>query len=190
MKKIAIIGDIGSGKTHFAKLFKAPTFNADKEVGKIYRNNHYIFRRLKKKFPKFIKKYPINKNEILNIIFAKRNNLKIIGKFVHPIVRKKMSNFLKKNKKKPFVLLDVPLYVENNLNKKKDVIVYIEADKKKMIKNLNKRQGINHKLLDILRKNQMPLSKKKKIASFIINNDFNNTEAKKKVKFIKGKILQ
>ena len=119
MKKIAVIGDIGSGKTHFAKLFKAPTFNADKEVGKIYRNNHYIFRRLKKKFPNFIKKYPINKNEILNIIFAKPNNLKIIGKFVHPIVRKKMSNFLKKNKKKPFVLLDVPLYVENNLNKKK-----------------------------------------------------------------------
>ena len=36
----------------------------------------------------------------------------------------------------------------------------------------------------------MPLSKKKKIASFIINNDFNNTVAKKKVKFIKGKILQ
>jgi len=34
MIKIALIGDIGSGKSFFSKLFKYPVFNADFEISK------------------------------------------------------------------------------------------------------------------------------------------------------------
>ena len=34
MIRIGILGEIGSGKTHVAKSFGYPVFNADKEVGK------------------------------------------------------------------------------------------------------------------------------------------------------------
>ena len=37
MIRIAIVGEIGSGKTFVAKLFGLPTFNADNEVNKIYK---------------------------------------------------------------------------------------------------------------------------------------------------------
>ncbi len=37
MIKIAIIGDIGSGKSYVAKQFGYPVFNADEEVIKIYK---------------------------------------------------------------------------------------------------------------------------------------------------------
>ena len=40
--KIGILGDIGSGKSHVAKSFGYPVFNADLEVGKLYRNNKNI----------------------------------------------------------------------------------------------------------------------------------------------------
>ena len=43
MIKIGILGDIGSGKSFVAKQFGYPVFNADKEVGKIYKNNIYCF---------------------------------------------------------------------------------------------------------------------------------------------------
>ena len=36
MIRIALVGDIGSGKSYFSKLFKFPIFNADLEVTKIY----------------------------------------------------------------------------------------------------------------------------------------------------------
>ena len=37
MIKIAVVGDIGSGKSHIAKLFGYPVFNADQEVANIYK---------------------------------------------------------------------------------------------------------------------------------------------------------
>ena len=47
MKRIGILGDIGSGKTYVAKCFGYPVFNADLEVAKIYKNNRKVFQKLK-----------------------------------------------------------------------------------------------------------------------------------------------
>ena len=49
MIRIAVVGDIGSGKSYVAKVFGYPVFNADLEVAKIYRNNRKVFQKLKKK---------------------------------------------------------------------------------------------------------------------------------------------
>ena len=100
MIKISLIGDIGSGKTYISKLFGTTCFCADTEVKKIYRNNRKCFLSLKKKFPKFIKSFPIKKKELSDIIRNNISDLKKIGLIVHPFVRKKLNIFLKKNKKK------------------------------------------------------------------------------------------
>jgi len=52
MIKIAVVGDIGSGKSHIAKLFNYPVFNADLEVAKIYKTSRQCFKNLKKKIAK------------------------------------------------------------------------------------------------------------------------------------------
>ena len=57
MIKISLVGDIGSGKTHISKLFKAPCFFADTEVKKLYRNNKQCFIRLKKKISSIYKNF-------------------------------------------------------------------------------------------------------------------------------------
>ena len=95
-----------------------------------------------------------------------------------------MKNFFKINKKKKFVVLDVPLFLENKLNTKKDIIIFIEADKKKINQKLNKRKNINLKLINILRKNQLPSRLKKKKSTYIIKNNFVRNTAKKNVKLI------
>ena len=97
---IAILGDIGAGKSYVANQFGYPVFDADHEVNKIYKNNKICFKRLKKKLPKYIKSFPLNKIELSNAILASNNNLKKISNIVHPIVRKKMNLFFRKNKKK------------------------------------------------------------------------------------------
>ena len=64
MKRIGILGDIGSGKSFIANQFGYPVFNADKEVKKIYKNSRNCYIKLKKKLPKFIKSYPIKKKDL------------------------------------------------------------------------------------------------------------------------------
>ena len=39
MRRIGILGDIGSGKSYIADSFGYPVFNADQEVGEIYKKN-------------------------------------------------------------------------------------------------------------------------------------------------------
>ena len=42
MKRIGILGDIGSGKTYIAKCFGYPVFNADQEVANLYKKDNKI----------------------------------------------------------------------------------------------------------------------------------------------------
>ena len=119
MIKIVIIGDIGSGKSFIAKQFGFPVFSADKEVNKIYKNNKNCFKSLKSQLPKYISSFPIKKNELGKAILDSQNNLQKIIKIVHPLVRDSMNRFLNKNKNKKFLVLDIPLFLENKLNKKK-----------------------------------------------------------------------
>ena len=54
MIRVAILGDIGSGKTFVSKQFGYPIFNADNEVSKIYNQDKSCFLKIKKALPKFI----------------------------------------------------------------------------------------------------------------------------------------
>ena len=64
MIRIGILGDIGSGKSYISKIFGYPVFNADVEVSKLYGKDKKIFSKLKKKLPKSIHKFPVDKKEI------------------------------------------------------------------------------------------------------------------------------
>ena len=88
MIKIILVGDIGSGKTYVSRLFKVPCFSADLEVKKLYKNDRKCFQKLKKKFPKFIKTFPVKKSELSNLIKNKFSDLKKIGLIVHPFLIK------------------------------------------------------------------------------------------------------
>ena len=189
IKVIGMLGDIGSGKSFVAKQFGYPVFNADKEVNKIYKKNKSCFKKLKKKLPKYIKSYPINKSELTKAILSNKYNLKKIVSVVHPLVRKKMNLFLRKNSDKKLVVLDIPLLIENNLNNKKDVLVFVDSKKTQINLRLKKRKNYNKKIVENLRKLQKKLSYKKKLSTYIIKNDFKLLTIKKRVKFIKKTIL-
>jgi len=186
---IGITGDIGSGKSFVSKLFQSPVFNADIEVNKIYRKNKICYKKIKKKLPKHIKSFPIDKAELSKAILSNNSNLKKIVSVVHPLVRKKMNMFLKKNIKKKLVVLDVPLLIENNLNKKKYILIFVESSKKKINLRLKKRKNYNKKIIESFRKLQKKLSHKKKMSNYTIKNDFRLSTVKKRVKFIKKIIL-
>ena len=141
MIKIAILGDIGSGKSFVAKEFGYPVFNADNEVSKLYKKNKKIFTKLNEKLPKHISRFPIDKNEITKAILSNKKNLKKIVDIVHKEIREKMKFFLKKNKNKRIIILDIPLLLENKINSKKDILVFVDSKKKDIKKRLINRKN-------------------------------------------------
>ena len=123
MIRIGIVGDIGSGKSYVARRFGLPVFNADFEVNKIYKKNRKCYRKLKKKFPKYVFSFPIRRKELSRVVLENKSNVKKINKIIHPEVRLKMNKFLNKNKKKKAVVLDIPLLLESKINK--NLVLYL-----------------------------------------------------------------
>ena len=189
MIKIGILGDLGSGKSFVAKQFGFPVFDADNEVRKIYRKDKKCYTKLKKAIPEYILTFPINKKEIVKSILSNQKNLKKIIDIVHPIVRSRMNKFIYKNKKKKMIVLDVPLLLENKIEKKTNILVFVDAKKKEIIKNLKKRKNYNLKIIKILKRFQLPLNYKKKKSDFVIKNNFKMQPVKKSVKLLKKKLL-
>ena len=188
MIRIGILGDIGSGKSFVAKSFGYPVFNADNEVGKLYKKNRKIFIKLNKSLPKHITQFPIKKEEVTKTILANKNNLRKIVKIIHPEIRKKMNIFLKKNKKSKVIVLDIPLLLENKINKKKDILIFIQSNKSEIVKRLKKRQNFNFKIMNRFRKIQLPIDYKRKKSNFIIKNNFTNKLIKNQIRYILNQI--
>tara|TARA_Y100000590_G_scaffold207130_1_gene234595 strand:+ start:87 stop:659 length:573 start_codon:yes stop_codon:yes gene_type:complete len=187
MIRVAVVGDIGSGKSYVAKQFGYPVFNADVEVAKLYRRSRKCYKKLKKALPKYIISFPVNKKEISKAIMSNKNNLKKIVKVVHPEISSSMNKFIKKNKYKKIVILDIPLLIENKINKKNDILIFVDAKKDEINKRLNKKR--NWKIIKKFKKLQLPLKIKKKKSNFIIKNNFTNNKIKKNIKRILEKVL-
>jgi dephospho-CoA kinase len=189
MIRLGVIGGIGSGKSFISRLFKSPVFNADKEVEFLYKNNLECYKKLKKKLPRFVKSFPISKSQLIKAINEDKKNLKRISSVVHPLVRKKLKSFLNKNKKNKIIVLDIPLLIENKLYNKKDILIFVKSDQSKVINRLRKRKNYNKKIFLNLRKNQANLLKKRKLANYIVDNNFSPNIMKKKISMLKNKIL-
>ena len=190
MIRICIVGDIGSGKSYVAKQFGYPVFNADYEVNKIYKKNKKCFKKLKKVLPEYIFSFPVRTNELSKAIIENKNNIKKINKVIHPEVRLRMKKFLNKNKNKKAVVLDIPLLLEGNIIKQRDVLVYVDAKKKEISKRLKKRHNFNPKILGKLKKLQLPLETKRRKSNYILKNNFKSLSVKKDVKILKKKFLE
>ena len=87
-------------------------------------------------------------------------------------------------------MLDIPLLLENKINNKRDILVFVESKKNEINKRLRKRNNFNLKIFKKLKKLQLPLEIKKKKSNFIIKNNFKSLSVKKNVKIIKNKILK
>ena len=87
------------------------------------------------------------------------------------------------------MIFDIPLLLEKNSLKKNYILIYVDAKQKDIKKRLKKRKGFNKKILNALKKTQISLKIKKKKSDYLIKNDFNELNLKKRVRILKKEIL-
>ena len=179
--KVGITGSLASGKTTASKLLssgRGPLFSADAAVKKIYKNNNFK-KIILKKFN--LKKTSNIKKLLLEKINKDKEIIKKLEKIIHPLVRKEMRKFLKKNIKKKFVFLEIPLLVESDLVKIFDIIFYIKAKKSIRLKRFILKGG-KRSIFNMLNLKQLSDEKKMKYCEHIIVNE-------KNIKILKKKLL-
>ena len=180
MIKIGLTGSIASGKTTASKIIasrRGPLFSADKVVKKLY--NKDSFKRLIAKKLNFHTNLKF-KNEIKNKILQQRKNLRKLEKIIHPLVRKEMFAFLKKNKNKKYLFFEIPLLIESKLTKYFDIIIFVKSKKNLRLKRY-KLKGGNVKLFFLLDRHQLKDIKKMKFCDHVVVNNKSLAILKKKL---------
>ena len=104
-------------------------------------------------------------------------------------LKKKMRLFLNKNKNKKIVILDISLLLENKINSKRDILIFIDSKESDILKRLKNRENYNQKILNKFKKIQLPLDYKRKKSQFIIKNKFTKKSVKLGIKNILKEIL-
>jgi len=185
---LGIVGEIGSGKTYISKLFKNYGYNvfvADKVVHNIYKKNKSINKKISKIFKLSSKR--VNLKDLANMIIKNPLKLAKLNKIIHPEVKKNLLDFIKKNKKKKLIILDIPLLLETNFKYFADIVVFVDtADK--ILSKFRKKRKINVKLVNVLKKYHFNKEKKKALSDFIIKNT-NLSFLKLQIRTIINKII-
>ena len=93
-----------------------------------------------------------------------------LERIIHPLVRKKMNNFISIHKKKKYLFFEIPLLIESKLMKIFDIIIFIKSKKSTRLKRF-KIKGGNEKLFKILNKKQLSDKKKIKYCNHVVVNE-------------------
>lgn len=196
MPTIGLTGNFGMGKTAVLHLFKklgAYTFNIDKFVHEILRKPDTI-RKIAQALGKDVltKEISINKTRVAKIIFDDAGKRKALEQIVHPqvlkIIKTTESGILKRDPS-ALIIFEVPLLFEAGYEKHFDKTIVVYCNKDTAINRLAKKGFSKDEAQKRLRA-QIPITKKKKLADFAINNNYDMGGTEKQVERILYKLKQ
>lgn len=181
MKKIAITGVIGSGKSYVGKMLVSLGYDCldlDK-VAKQVRDEEAkpLIEAL------FHSSDPL---EIGKQIFNDEGKMQQLNKIMHPLILDRMLKYFDDNKTSGFVFVEIPLLYELGWETYFDYCWCVSADEKMLIERL-----INYRGFDIDRaikviESQMSIDEKTKRADYLLDNTNNNDPEGMKKQILKG----
>jgi len=171
---IGLTGGIASGKsfvTSYLKKINIPVHESDEVIKHIYKKPTQIFISFLKKtgLQNVINKKKINKYKIREEIFNNKKKKDIIETYLHAEVRKSREEFLKKNKNKKIIFLDIPLLFEKKLEKNFHYVCSTIAPLETRKARAMNRLGMNKKILEKIIKSQIKDGERKNKSDFIID---------------------
>ena len=195
MKKIAITGNIASGKStveNFIKEKGYEIFDADEICHFAMLNDNEITQQIKETFKNtnvFDKDGHIDRKKLGEIVFADNNAKTLLENILHPYVKEQLNKFFAQNNDKDFVFASIPLLFEANMENIVDKIILVCADEKIRLERLIKRNNFSEEHAYARIKAQMPQEEKIKLANYIIFNDTDLNYLKQEVINVLNRII-
>ena len=174
-KIIGLTGGIGSGKTTVAKYFASkgiPVYIAD-EAAKNIMNNSKVVHEVQSIFPEnvILENGLLDRNAIRELVFADKSKLDQLNSIIHPKVKTDFENWLLKNKNTKFIIKEVAILFETNGQKYCDATILVTAPIETRIKRVLERDATSRENILQIINNQLPEDEKRKLATYVINNE-------------------
>jgi len=175
MIKVALTGNIGSGKSTVVKIFSIigiPVFCADKEAKLLYKDPM-----IKKAVGDYFGNTVFNlQNEVdfkklASSVFNDEHALRKINEIIHPGVFKKYNEWLMQNDSYDYTIHEAAIIFENKLEHQFDIIINVFAPEKIRLERVIKRDGISPVHFYDRARHQLSDDEKNKKADYVVIND-------------------
>jgi dephospho-CoA kinase len=168
---VGLTGSIGMGKSAVAAMFVRagiPVFDADRVVHELQGPDGLLLAAIEARFPGTTGPAGVDRPKLGAAVFGKADALRALEQIVHPAVAAMRLDFLRRNRSRPIVLLDIPLLFEKKGWKSVDQIVVVSAPAWKQRKRVLARSGMNYAKFSKIRKLQLSDAQKRQKADFIV----------------------
>jgi len=179
---IGLTGGIGAGKSTaeaFCENKGIVTADADRWAHEILKYNNTVIQEIINYFNRFhnvntlLDSGELDRTLIASIAFKNKKTIKFLEQLIHPIVKQKATEWIKKQRDNnvPLAVLIVPLLLESKLNKNVDVILVIASGRETRIKRLKEhRKWTDEQILSRI-ENQMSEEERIEQADYTVENN-------------------
>jgi len=186
---IGITGGIGSGKSIVSSILESMGYcvlKSDLTAKEIMQSNEEVKKKIIEAFGKeAYSDGKLNTKYLAEKVFSSKENVEKINSIVHPFtIKKNLEQAEKEFRKSDIVFIESPLIFEANIQKYFDYVILIYSDEQSRIKRVMERDKVTEKKVRQRMQFQIPDEKKKDWADFVIENNSNIEELKKRVNFV------
>ena len=190
MKKIAITGKIGTGKSVLLNQFKFlgyKTYSSDQMVKDLYEKDKHIISEIRKLNPNLILNKKIRFDKLSNKAFKEPSFLLKLEKIIHPrlhYIRSRIikTNQINRNINRNIIVFEIPLLFEKKLQNNFDLIILSKCQNYLQIKRVLKRENMNKEKFDNINKKFIPERKKIILSDYVINSGIGKNYTLSKIK--------
>lgn len=190
---IGVTGGMGTGKSFVASEFGslgARVLDADKMAHECLKKDTLTYKKIVKKFGKEIldSRGNIDRKNLAAVVFKSKKDTGELNSMIHPDVIRRIKGIIMTTRRHEAVVIDAPLLVEARLSGLVDKLIVVTASRKNQYCRSARRLGIGKEECERRLRNQMPLSRKAKIADFVIRNNGTREMCRKQVRRVWAKL--
>lgn len=174
---VGLTGGVATGKSTVAAMFKrcgAIVIDADELAREVVTPGKPAWKEIVKTFGKGVLNpdRTINRQTLGAIVFRHPAKRHALERIIHPRVAHEQARLTRqaaRNNPNTVVIYDVPLLFEGGIDKRVDTTIVVTADRDTQIARLKKRNGLSRAEAIRRIRSQMPLTKKRRLADYVLN---------------------